>query len=110
MISNGVSILSSEKDKVFNEASRVLKTGGRLVLSDIVSTIPLPENISCNATLWAACIGGALQVDQYKQMIEDAGLVIESVKENPYAFLSDSAQGATTRFGIKSISILARKQ
>ncbi|MGD1947391.1 MAG: methyltransferase domain-containing protein [Croceivirga sp.] len=110
VISNGVINLSSEKDKVFNEASRVLKTGGRLVLSDIVSTIPLPENISCNATLWAACIGGALQVDQYKQMIEDAGLVIESIKENPYAFLSNSAQGATTRFGIKSISILARKQ
>jgi len=110
VLSNGVINLSSEKDKVFNEAYRVLKTGGRLVLSDIVTSVQLPESISCNATLWAACIGGAMQIDSYKKLIEDAGFIIESVKENPYAFISDSAQGATKKFGIKSISILARKQ
>ncbi len=110
VISNGVINLSCEKDKVFNEAYRVLKTGGRLVLSDIVTGVHLPESISCNATLWAACIGGAMQIDSYKKLIEEAGFLIESVKENPYAFISDSAQGATKRFGIKSISILARKQ
>nr|WP_299337787.1 methyltransferase domain-containing protein [Allomuricauda sp.] len=110
VVSNGVINLSSQKDKVFNEAFRVLKTGGRLVLSDIVTTAQLPENITCNATLWAACIGGAMQIDAYKQLIENAGMLIKSVKENPYAFISDSAQGATKKFGIKSISILAVKQ
>ena len=110
VISNGVINLSSEKAKVFKEATRVLKTGGRFVISDIVTEIKLPENISCNATLWAACIGGAMQIDAYKQYIEDAGLEIVNVKDNPYAFISDNAKGATKQFGIKSISILAVKK
>ena len=110
VISNGVINLSSEKAKVFNEAARVLKKGGRLVLSDIVTEVQLPENITCNATLWAACIGGAMQIDAYKQLIEDAGLEIVKVKDNPYAFISNSAQGATQEFGIKSVSILAIKK
>ena len=110
VISNGVINLSSEKEKVFQEAARVLKTGGRLVISDIVTEVKLPENITCNATLWAACIGGAVQVDTYKQLLEDAGLEIQEVKDNPYAFISNSAQGATKQYGIKSISILAIKK
>ena len=58
VISNGVINLSSDKEKVFREAARVLKKGGSFALSDIVTTVKLPDNISCNATLWAACIGG----------------------------------------------------
>ena len=109
VMSNGVINLSSEKEKVFHEASRVLKTGGRLALADIVTSISLPESISCNATLWAACIGGAMQTDAYQQLIEEAGLRITATKENPYAFLSENAKAATAQFGIKSISILAEK-
>jgi ubiquinone/menaquinone biosynthesis C-methylase UbiE len=110
VISNGVINLSSEKEKVFQEAARVLKTGGRLVISDIVTQVQLPENISCNATLWAACIGGAMQIDAYKQLIEDAGFEIQKVKYNPYAFISNSAQGATKQYGIESISLVAVKK
>lgn len=110
VISNGVINLSSEKEKVFQEAARVLKTGGRLALSDIATTVKLPENISCNATLWAACIGGAMQIDEYYALIERAGMKVVKVKENPYQFLSNSAKGATKDYGIKSISLLAIKQ
>jgi len=110
VISNGVINLSSEKNKVFQEIARVLKTGGRLVISDIVTEIKLPENISCNATLWAACIGGAMQIDEYKGLIESSGLDITKVKDNPYAFISDNAKGATIDYGIKSVSILAVKK
>lgn len=109
VISNGVINLSPDKKKVFQEAARVLKTGGRLALSDIVTKVQLPESISCNATLWAACIGGAMQQDEYRAMIEEAGLKILHVKENPYEFLSKSAKGATDDYGIKSISLLAVK-
>jgi len=110
VISNGVINLSSEKEKVFHEVARVLKTGGRLILSDIVTSVKLPENISCNATLWAACIGGAMQIDEYKELIENEGLEIVKVKDNPYAFISNSAKGATEDYGIKSVSILAIKK
>ncbi len=110
VISNGVINLSSSKRNVFKEAARILKEGGRLVLSDIVTDVQLPESISCNATLWAACIGGAMQIDTYKECIEGEGLRIKKIKINPYAFISDNAKGASKKYGIKSISILAEKE
>lgn len=110
IISNGVINLSNRKARVFTEAARVLKKGGRLAISDIVSSEQLPDSITDNATLWAACIGGAMQVDEYLKLITDAGFKISVVKDNPYAFISDNAKGATDDYGIKSISILAIKE
>ncbi len=110
VISNGVINLSADKARVFNEASRILKKGGKLVISDIVSGVALPASIKCNATLWAACIGGAMQIDEYLDLIESAGMKIEEVKENPYQFLSSGAKGATSQFEIKSLAIKAIKQ
>ena len=110
VISNGVVNLAPVKEKVFQESARILRPGGRLALADIVTEVRLPEGITCDATLWAACIGGALQIDDYVNAIESAGLRVEHVKQNPgYQFISDSAQGATRKFGVKSISIRALK-
>ena len=110
VISNGVINLAPNKDKVFKEAYRLLKHGGRLVLSDIVTDVHLPGDITCDATLWAACIGGALQVDDYLDAIKAAGFIIEKVADNTgYQFISDNAQWATKTYGVKSISVLARK-
>jgi ubiquinone/menaquinone biosynthesis C-methylase UbiE len=110
VISNGVINLTPDKEKVFSEAARILKPGGRLVISDIVSSVDLPENISCNATLWAACIGGAIQIEKYIGLIEKSGLKVVVVEDNPrYAFISENAKGATRKYGIKSVSILAAK-
>jgi arsenite methyltransferase len=111
VISNGVVNLAPVKEDVFREAARILRPGGRLALADIVTDLRLPEGITCDATLWAACIGGALQIDDYISAIESAGLHVEHVKQNPeYQFISDSAQGATRKFGVKSVSILAVKR
>jgi ubiquinone/menaquinone biosynthesis C-methylase UbiE len=110
VISNGVVNLAPEKRTVFREAARLLKSGGRLALSDIVTEAQLPEGITCNATLWAACIGGAMQVGDYVAAIESAGLRVRTVRDNPaYQFISDNAQGATRKYGVKSVSILAVK-
>ena len=108
VISNGVINLAVDKVKVFKEVARLLRPGGRLAIADIVTDVALPETISCNATLWAACIGGAWQVQAYKQAIESAGLelVAEQVNDQ-YRFLSDNAQGATKKFGVKSVSLRA---
>lgn len=110
VISNGVVNLAADKGAVFREAARLLRHGGRLALADIVTDKQLPESITCDATLWAACIGGAMQLEKYVAAIESAGLKVQRVKDNPqYRFISDNAQGATRRFGVKSISLVATK-
>jgi ubiquinone/menaquinone biosynthesis C-methylase UbiE len=110
VISNGVINLATDKGKVFDEAVRLLKPGGRLVLADIVTEVQLPENIVCNSTLWAACIGGAAQQDNYRGQIEASGLRMIKAEDNPaYQFISDNARGASRKFGVKSISLLAVK-
>jgi arsenite methyltransferase len=110
VISNGVVNLATEKSSVFREAARLLKSGGRLALSDIVTEVQLPESIVCNSTLWAACIGGAAQQTNYRSQIEAAGLRVVKVEDNPqYQFISDNAKGASKKFGVKSVSLLAQK-
>ena len=110
VISNGVVNLATDKVKVFREAARLLKSGGRLAISDIVTEVQLPETIVCNSTLWAACIGGAAQQDNYRGQIEAADLKMVKVQDNPaYQFISDNARGASKKFGVKSISLLAVK-
>jgi len=111
VISNGVINLAADKEKVFQEISRVLKPGGRMVISDIVTETQLPENITCNATLWAACIGGASQQDSYRNAIEKAGIKVLAVRNNDaYSFISKSAIGASKQYGVKSISLYAEKK
>lgn len=110
VISNGVINLSADKPAVFREVARVLKSGGRLAISDIVAERGLPEGIVCNPTLWAACIGGAAQQDEYREMIGGAGLRIVEMRDNPaYRFLSDNARAACRKYGVKSVSVLATK-
>lgn len=111
VISNGVINLAPDKAKVFAEAARVLRPGGRFAFADIVTDVELPANVTCNTTLWAACIGGAAQRDDYRAQIEAAGLRMVSARENvAYAFLSKSAQNATRQYGVKSMSFLALKE
>ena len=110
VISNGVINLCPDKEKVFKEIARVLKPKGRMVISDIVTETQLPENVVCNSTLWAACIGGAAQQDSYRASIENAGMEILYVRNNDaYSFISKSAKNASKDYGVKSVSLFAEK-
>jgi ubiquinone/menaquinone biosynthesis C-methylase UbiE len=73
IISNCVINLSPDKPQVFREVHRVLKSGGRMIVSDIVLNRPLPESARNDADLYAACIAGALLRDEYLQAIRGAG-------------------------------------
>lgn len=110
VISNGVINLSPDKPAVFRAAAAALRPGGRLAIADIVSAQQLPQGITCDASLWAACIGGAAQRDDYLEAIRDAGFETTEVRDNDYRFISDRAQGATTTYGVTSISVLAARR
>lgn len=108
VISNGVVNLSPDKPAVFAAAARAVRPGGRLALADIVTEHQLPEGVTCDAALWAACIGGAMQRDGYRQAIEGAGFTIAEWRENTeYRFVSEQADNATQKYGVTSISLLA---
>ncbi|MEO7906506.1 MAG: methyltransferase domain-containing protein [Saprospiraceae bacterium] len=110
VISNGVINLCTDKEKVFAEVARVLKPKGRMVIADIVTEKQLPENVVCNSTLWAACIGGASQQDSYREAIEKAEMEILYIRNNDaYGFISKSAKGASKDYGVKSVSLFAEK-
>ncbi len=73
IISNCVINLSGDKDRVLAEAFRVLKPGGRLAISDVVSQRAVPVSIRRSMEHWIGCIAGALDVTDYREKLERAG-------------------------------------
>jgi arsenite methyltransferase len=73
IISNCVINLSADKDRVFSEAFRVLKPGGRLAVSDVVVRGEVPAEIRRSVELWIGCVAGALEESQYRGKLERAG-------------------------------------
>jgi SAM-dependent methyltransferase len=75
VISNCVINLSPDKPQVFREIFRVLKPGGRVAVSDIVTNGALPENVQKNMDAWGACVAGALDQRDYVRGLREAGFV-----------------------------------
>jgi SAM-dependent methyltransferase len=85
IISNCVVNLVPDKARALAEAFRVLRPGGRLAISDIVTRLPVPPEMREDLSAWAACIGGALTVDEYRERLAAAGFVdIEVDREREY--------------------------
>ena len=120
IISNCVLNLLPDKAPAFVEMFRVLRPGGRLCVSDIVATGPLPENVRQAAELTVGCVAGALPEAEYFELIEAAGFEgARNAKEQPIALpdeaLSphmsghDIAAFRASGVGLKSVTVLAAK-
>jgi arsenite methyltransferase len=110
VLSNGVINLSPVKGRVFEEAARVLRPGGRLAIADIVSGRALKERTRRNVELWAACIAGAIPRRTYVEAVEAQGLGVQEVRKNDYRFVSDRALAACSTYEVESISLVAVKR
>jgi len=111
VISNCVINLSPDKQQVFNEVFRVLKSGGRLAVSDIVMTADLPEEIRRNTNALAGCIAGAAAITQLESMLAVAGfqkIKIQS-KDESREFIKDWIPGTSVEDYIVSAVIEAVK-
>lgn len=97
VISNCVINLSPDKSKVFAEAFRVLKPGGKLAVSDIVTDGPLPEAIKHSLSLWAGCVAGAVDAKDYIAMMEAAGF--SDIAVTPTFFDKETIDAAIQELG-----------
>ena len=81
VISNCVIALSEKKSRVFSEIFRILKPGGRFVISDVVTEKPLPGDVRKSAAEWVDCVGGAAVMSEYIELIGETGFVDVDVLE-----------------------------
>ena len=105
IISNCVINLSPDKSQVFHEAHRVLKPGGRITVSDIVTEGAIPEEIRRDLDSWASCVSGALPQEEYLKDIEAAGFKKPKILTESYYDTSEY----NIDFKVKSVTVEAYK-
>jgi arsenite methyltransferase len=103
IISNCVINLSADKDQVFAEAFRVLRPGGRFAVSDVVSRGEIPQEIRRDMELWVGCLAGALDEEDFREKLADAGFQDVSLEptrtyraQDARVFLEEAGQDVET--------------
>lgn len=111
IISNCVINLSPDKQRVFNEAFRVLKFGGRLAISDVIASAAIPEKVRNDLRLHAGCIAGASTKDEVVLMLKKASFsdIRVNPKEESKSFIKDWAPGSGAENYVVSADIQAVK-
>jgi arsenite methyltransferase len=114
IISNCVINLSPEKARVFAEAHRVLRPGGRMVVSDLVLVRPLPESVRSSVEAYVGCVAGASMKEDYLRMIREAGFEdVTVVEARSYGSSGKDLPGAVTEANawdaVQSVKVRARK-
>ena len=123
IISNCVINLSPQKDQVWAEVARVLKPDGRVVVSDMALWQPLPESVDEIMGSWSSCIAGAIEIDDYRAMVEATGLTdvrivprpehkasIEECEDPLYREIAEALPpGSSLTDYVASVDVTARK-
>jgi SAM-dependent methyltransferase len=111
VISNCVINLVPDKEQVFREAFRILKQGGRLAVSDIINTLPLPAAMRSDANLLCGCVAGAAAAEQIKNWLAKIGFVDVRVEPKPESreLIRTWAPGRNIENYIVSAMVEARK-
>lgn len=111
IISNCVINLSPEKQRVFNEAFRVLKPGGRLAVADMVATAPLPDDIKTDWAAYTGCIAGASQITELERMLQASGFkqIKIAPKDSSRSFIQEWLPGKRIEDYLVSAAIEAVK-
>jgi len=111
LLSNCVINLVPEKEQVFREAFRVLKPGGRLAISDVVRTAPLPADLEGDAALVCGCVVGAAPVDRIEAWLAEAGFIDVRITLKPESreLIKNWAPGRGVEDFVVSASLEARK-
>jgi SAM-dependent methyltransferase len=97
IVSNCVINLAPDKSRVFTEAFRVLRSGGKFAVSDIVTDGPLPESIKKSLSAWAGCVAGAVEVKDYIAMMEAVGF--SNISITPVFFDKETVDSAIADLG-----------
>jgi len=95
IISNCVINLSADKDRVLREAFRVLKPGGRFAVSDVVTRGAIPEQVRRDVLLWAGCVAGALDEDDYRAKLAAAGFEAVGIEPTRVYNIDDAREFLT---------------
>jgi SAM-dependent methyltransferase len=111
IISNCVINLSPEKQRVFDEAFRVLKPAGRLAVADMVATAPLPDDIKCDWGAYTGCMAGASQITDLQRMLEASGFINIKIapKDSSRSFIQQWLPGKRVEDYLVSATIEAMK-
>lgn len=112
IISNCVINLSPDKQRVFREAYRVLKQGGRLAISDVVASTQLPQEIRDDLQLYSGCMAGASDINELEQLLADSGFTNINItpKDESKDFIKDWAPGRGVEDYVVSATIEAIKK
>jgi SAM-dependent methyltransferase len=111
ILSNCVINLSPEKEAVFREAFRALKPGGRLAISDVVLTAPIPDSLSKEIAALTGCVSGAASAETVREILKRAGFedIRVDIREESRQFIKDWMPGSGAENYVASATIEATK-